>query len=206
MGESVICFSGPDGASMREVAGAVGEKLGLTVVDEEIILNVAAAADVEPAAVSDVEQRRSFIQRALDGMAASADSTSLAPGAYAVEAQAGDTLRELIRQAIVETAARGDVVIVAHAASHALGASPGVLRVLVTASPATRRNRLAAERGLNEKEASRAVEAGDAARADYLRKFYGTKQELPTDYDLVVNTDRLTTEQAVSLIAVAAAR
>ena len=31
------------------------------------------------------------------------------------------------------------------------------------------------------------------------------KQELPTDYDLVVNTDRLTTEQAVSLIAVAAA-
>jgi cytidylate kinase len=202
---AVICFSGPDGARMRDVARAIGEKLGLTVVDEEIILHAAAAADLDPAEVGDVERRRSFIQRALHQMASGADSSSLAPGAYAAEVQAGNTLRDLIRQAIAETAARGDVVIVAHAASHALGPGPGVLRVFVTASSETRRKRLAAEQGLNEKEASRAVDAGDAARADYLRNFYGAKKELPTDYDLVVNTDRLSTEQAVSLIAVAAA-
>ena len=108
-------------------------------------------------------------------MAASGDTATFAAGAHTAETLASDRLRELIRQAIEETAARGDVVIVAHAASHALASTPGVLRVLVTASPETRRERVAAERGVDSREAARAVDAGDAARADYLRKFYGVE-------------------------------
>ncbi len=37
---------------------------------------------------------------------------------------------------------------------------------------------------------SRRTRAGPS----YLRRFYGIDRELPTDYDLVVNTDILTTE------------
>ena len=84
-------------------------------------------------------------------MAASADTGSLAlavTGSYSTGGPESERLRELIRQAIDETAARGDIVIVAHAATHALAANPDVLRVLVTASPETRRERLVAESGL----------------------------------------------------------
>jgi hypothetical protein len=38
----------------------------------------------------------------------------------------------------------------------------------------------------------------------YLRRFYDVKDELPTQYDLVLNTDFLSADQAVQLIAFAA--
>ena len=94
-------------------------------------------------------------------------------------------------------------MIAAHAASHALADRTDVVRVLVTASPETRRARVAAERGLAEKDAAKAVDRSDAARADYLKRFYGAKRELPTQYDLVVNTDRLTPDEAVELVVLA---
>ena len=113
-------------------------------------------------------------------------------------------LRGLIRQALEQTAERGTVVIVAHAASHALGARPGHLRVLVTASPDTRAGRVGESLELDAKQAARAVKDSDAARRDYLKRFYGVDEESPTQYDLDVNTDILSVDQAAQLIAQAA--
>lgn len=76
--------------------------------------------------------------------------------------------------------------------------------MLVTASPDTRRARIAAEQGLSEKDAQRAVSDSDANRADYLKRFFGEKAELPTHYDVVVNTDRLSIAAATAVVAVAA--
>ena len=41
-------------------------------------------------------------------------------------------------------------------------------------------------------------------RADLLRYFYAINKELPTHYDLVINTDRISTEQAAALVVQAA--
>ncbi len=199
---------------MREVARGIAEKLGFALVDEEIVLEAAAGAGVEPAVVADVERRRSFIERAILGLGTNvAVRPGLDPGAFAHAgglAGAGEPadveLRDLIRIAIEEAAGRGDVVIVAHAASHALASQPDVLRVLVTASQPIRQARVAAERELGERDAARAVDQSDTARADYLKRFYGTKTELSTQYDLVVNTDRISPPEAVSLVALAAGR
>jgi cytidylate kinase len=114
-------------------------------------------------------------------------------------------VRALIRETIEQTAAKGNVVIVAHAASHALPQGPDALRVLVTASPETRAKRLAEVEGVDESDAARAVKDSDAARRDYLKRFYGV-EELPTHYDLVVNTDGLTFDQAADLVLAAASR
>ena len=51
------------------------------------------------------------------------------------------------------------------------------------------------------KAARKAIKDADAARSDYLRRFYGVETELPTHYDLVVNTDILSVEQAAEVIA-----
>jgi cytidylate kinase len=114
-------------------------------------------------------------------------------------------IRVLIREAIEQTAAQGNVVIVAHAASYALPQGPEVLRVFVTTSPATRVKRMAEWEGFDQARAARAVKDSDAGRRDYLKRFYDVDDELPTHYDLVVNTDVLSVDQAVELVLLAAA-
>ncbi len=94
-------------------------------------------------------------------------------------------------------------MIVAHAASFAL-AGRNVLRVLATASTQTRIERMAIARGVDEREATRLIRDDDAARADYLKRFYGVDRELPSHYDLVVNTDVLTPERAADVVVTAA--
>jgi cytidylate kinase len=115
-----------------------------------------------------------------------------------------DLLRGLIRSVLWESAERGNAVIVAHAASLALANRTDVLRVWITASPETRARRLAEAQNIAAAEAKKLVARGDANRADYLKRFYGASSELPTHYDIVLNTDRVASEDAAALVLSAA--
>lgn len=97
------------------------------------------------------------------------------------------------------------MVIAAHGASIALGQAVDVLRVLVTASEATRIARVRKQRLLpDDREATRGIRESDRARLAYLRDFYGITEETPTHYDLVINTDTLGEEAAIAIIVAAA--
>jgi cytidylate kinase len=76
-----------------------------------------------------------------------------------------------------------------------------VLRVFVTAPSEVRAKRLAAAEGLASDAAEAAVAKSDGERRDYLKRFYGIKEESPTHYDLVINTEVIGPEQAVAAIA-----
>jgi cytidylate kinase len=201
----LVCISCSDGAGGKEVGRLVAERLDLRYVDEDIIAAAARKARVDAGLMADIEQRKPLVRRLLEELAESG-AAGLALGGFPAsdaETPTGDQLRALIREAIEEMAARGRVVIVAHAASFALLGKEDLLRVLITASSETRASRLAAARGLDDKEAAREIRAADAARAEYLNRFYGVRRELPTQYDLVVNTDVLSVEQAVAVVEAA---
>lgn len=220
MSARVICISGSDGAAAEAVANAVGEAMGFRVINEEIVARAAAEAGVDQQAIEDVEQRRTALAKIADLLVLWGASTpefflssdpQLVDGIPGVTASSGtgsgrqsEELRALIRSAIDEFTAAGEVVILAHAASQSLAGREQVLRVLVTASASTRSARLAESFGLSAKEADSRVKNGDAGRADYLKRFYGIERELPTHYDLVVNTDGLTPgEAAAAIVSVA---
>ena len=114
------------------------------------------------------------------------------------------TYRRLIQQVIYETAERGNVVIVAHAAGFHLAGMKGLLRVFVTASTDVRVERLRQVTKIDAQDARKAIEKDDNERQAYLRRFYDIRQDLPTHYDLVVNTDVITTSVATRLIVSAA--
>ena len=110
----------------------------------------------------------------------------------------------MIRSVLWESAEAGDAVLVAHGASLALANRADVLRVLITASVEARARRLAEAHEIGEAEAEKLVARGDANRADYLKRFYGASTELPTHYDIVLNTDRFAPAGAAALILTAA--
>jgi cytidylate kinase len=210
-----MCISSTDAAGGQAVGRLVAARLGFRYVDEQIITRAAELAQVDPAIVAATEKRQPFLERVLEKLAVAQDmigpvalGTMLPVGSALIETATlpaqPDDLRTLIRAAIHEVATQGQAVIVAHAASMALASHDGVLRVLMTASVATRVRRLVASAGMTEAEASAAVARSDRNRQDYFRRFYEVREELPTHYDLVVNTDVLTPEQAVEIIAFAA--
>jgi cytidylate kinase len=202
MSFTVVCISAVDGARGEEVAPAVARELGFRLVDEEIVRTAAHEAGVDASQVAEVEKRRSLAIRLLDSLGTSTSLSTFAMAGYVppVDAPGESDLRGLIRTTIEELAQRGDAVIVAHAASMALGDRDDVLKVMLTASNAARQRTLAEQRGLDEKAARKEVERGDANRADYLKRFYGISHESPADYDLVLNTDRLGPAGAVRLV------
>jgi cytidylate kinase len=207
MGYRVVCISAVDGARGEDVAPAVAKALNFKIVDEEIISHAAREAGVSASEVADVEKRRSAAIRILDSLGSTTSLSTFAMAGYIpVESTGvGSDLRGLIRAAIDEVANRGEAVIVAHAASMALGERADVLRVLLTASQSARKDAIAQQGGLDDKGAEKQLKKGDTNRADYLKRFYGITQESPADYDLVLNTDRLGTDGAVQLVVQAAA-
>ena len=202
MAASVICISRALGAGGEEVARLVSERLGFVYVDEEIISRAAERGEIDPETVADEEQRKSLVANLLAAIADGGATFATPPMEVTLE-RSSEAVRSLIRDAIEEVAARGKAVIVAHAASHALGSGSGALRVLITASPKTRATRLAEADGVDRSTAKKTIKSSDAARADYLKRFYDSK-ELPTDYDLVINTDALALERAADVIVQAA--
>jgi cytidylate kinase len=207
---TVICISGSDGAGGDEVARVVADRLGLLYIAEDIVSDAARRAGVGPETVANVEQRKSLVRRVLDelgetGAAGMALGGIPPPSPAEPPPPRSDELRLFIREAIEAAAATGPVVISAHAASFALAGGEAILRVLVTASAETRARRIALQRGIDEADAKREIRAGDAERADYLKRFYGVRTELPTHYDLVINTDVLSHEDAARIVAQATA-
>jgi cytidylate kinase len=222
MSARVISISFSDGSGGEEVALAVGGELGYPVISEEILSRAAADAGVSLETVADVERRKTFMTkltaRLVPRSAAASDPTfrqsldaqvtaGLIGVAFPLDTGprlSEDELRGKIRSAIDEYMAHGDVVILAHAASHSLAGREDVLRVFVSGSPGARSARLAASRLISATDAEKLVAKGDANRADYLKRFYGIETESPSQYDIVVDTDDLTVEAAAQMILSAA--
>ena len=204
---SVVCVSHTTGSGGHEIGKQVAERLGYLYLDEEIVAQAAAEGGLEPRDIADEERRQSFVNRFLQTFAEGGGDAWALAAAHGMELVRPADIRALIRETLVQTAARGNVVIVSHAASYAVGGGPDTLRIFVTASPKTREGRVAAEaEGDDHTPAARVIKESDAGRRDYLKRFYSVDSESPTDYDLVVNTDQLSTEQAAEIVLRAAER
>lgn len=203
---SVVCISHTTGSAGETVGRLVAEQFGYLYVDEDIVASAATRGGLDHADVADEERRKSYARRVLEALAEGGGDPLVMAATAGMEIVSPADIRALIRETIVQTAARGSVVIVAHAASHAIDPGPQTLRVLVTASPTTRAKRVAAAEQIDETQAARTIKDSDAARRDYLKRFYSLDPEAPTDYDLVINTDLLPTEHVAEIILRSAER
>jgi cytidylate kinase len=204
------------GAGGEGIGWTLAQRLGFRYVDEQIIERVAQQAQVDPAQVAAVEHRQPLLKRLIDHLSMGAEMIGTVhmegvtseifvptPTTYASDPE---HLRDLIRAAVREVAGMGKAVIVAHAASMALHDVSGILRVLITASPSVRAQRIARARDMQAADAAAEVASSDRDRRDYLQRFYKIKEEAPTHYDVVINTDVLTPARAVDMLTSATHR
>jgi len=198
----VICVSRSLGAGGEEVARRVADALRYRYVDDEIVMRAADRAGVSPEAIGRAEQSKTMLSRILEAIAATpmaADAGAIMPLQHAEPSYA-----PLIEHVIHEVADEGNVVIVAHGASIPLAGKDGVLRVLVTASPEVRAARESGAREVGIDAAWKAIEKSDRERSEYFRRMYKLDHELPTQYDMTINTDAMSIDAAARLIVEAA--
>jgi cytidylate kinase len=206
----VVTISHTTGAAGEAIGRTVADRLGFRYIDEEIITLAAEKEGVDAELVADVERRKGFLARLFSGLTEGQVDVGV-PGSgvlvpEAVMAPRSEHLRLLIVEAIHDMAKRGQVVIASHAASIPLAGRADVLRALVTAPFETRVKRVARDGRRGATDAARFVRDNDAGRADYFQRFYSIERELPTHYDLVINTDAWTTDEAADVIVAAARR
>ena len=199
---SLLCISQTTGSGGKEIGQGVAERLGLRYVDDEIIRLAAERARVDPSTVAEAEWPKPLLMRLADAID-DLPSAVTAPSQW-LSKPSQKALRSLIRETVASVAERGNAVIVAHAASIALGPRRDLLRVLVSAPPDIRAERLRASGLFLAADAAAEIEQSDRNRLQYMESFYGVREETPLHYDLVINTEQLSVDQAVGAIAAAA--
>ncbi len=205
MQTNVITISRALGAGGEAIGRTLASELGFRYVDTEIIDMAAERVGATAAEVASAERRQGLLARMMDNLARASLSTPEIPGAASDYVQMlGPDYPEVIVGVIGEVAAAGKCVLVAHGAGHALGPADGVVRVLVTGSVDARAIRLKKD-AHGPKRARQEITESDKARLDFLKRFYGVDAETAEAYDLVINTDRVTADEAVKVVLALAA-
>ena len=203
MATRIVTIAHAEGAGGDSIGRAVAERLGFRYVDEQIVDSVARRHGLDADVVADAERRRGFLTRFLEDLGTvPAVDLAGAPGMLPLETGVPrrDELQAFIIEAIRETAESGNVVITSHAAGIPLKDRDDVLRVLVTASFDARVLRVAERWKIAKGEAEKWLKKSDAGRAAYFRRFHGVERELPTHYDIVINTDRIAPDAAADIV------
>ena len=194
---AVLSISRQFGAGGRTLAEKVSLRLGYDFVDDELVLHVAKAAGVPDERIRGMERKPDrdlkrvvaglFSSRVIDGLVGNAVS--------------GMSVPELFHQAILETADRGDVVILGRGSQFVLPNEAHILKVLLISPERDRIDFMRVIHGMPESEAQRAVREWERSRKAFLRKFSAKDPNDPSLYDLVINTGRVGMGEAVELVS-----
>lgn len=196
----IITVSREFGAGGGEVAERVARALGWTLVDNEIIDEVAKRAGLAREEVAEREERApSFIER-LSRTLASAMPEFVAPEGGTLPDLTEEHLAKLTEKAVSDIAGHENIVLVGRAAAAVLASRPGALHVKIVAPRPERIARIAARLNVDLKEAEKQVSESDGNRARYHKQYYKRDWQDASSYHLTLNTGKLGIEDAVALI------
>ncbi len=196
----VITISRQFGAGGSDVARRVAEALGWSVVDNELIEQVAERAGVSVAQAADRDERApGFVERLTRTLAAA--TPELFPPAGGTVADLDEATLVRITEAVVaEMASRGRVVLVGRAAPAVLGQTEDALHVKLVAPRAFRIHAASLRLGMDPVEVTKIVDETDAMRKRYHREYYQRDWTDPVHYHMVLNTGALGLAGAAAVI------
>ncbi len=200
----VVAIARPVGTAGEEIAQLTAEKLGFRFFDYQVVQTAAQEAGVSPETVSEAEHTPSLLTRILEALArnpsmpvaAWADPVPLATNPLLTSTE----YRSFIEDVIRDLADQGEAVLMGHGAPMVLQGRDDALKVLTTGSTEQRAKRIAAGMNVDLDTARETVTRTDSERQDYFRRFYNRAWLSAESYDLCLNTDRITPEQAAAII------
>ncbi len=213
MSATTITLSVQLGSGGFSIARSVADRLGFRYYDWEVTSQAAEEAGVSPEVVASAERVPSLAERIMERFFNAGFYAGDIPEAVVPTSTTMDTAlqtlnsanyREMIAQVVRNLADRGSSVIVGHAGQIVLRNNPSTLKVLIHGSNQHRINRLVVDEGMTAEQATEAVKQSDADRQNFFKHYYKISWLEATHYDLTINTDTLSDEQATSILLGAA--
>jgi cytidylate kinase len=179
---NVITVSREYGAGGGEVARRLAETLGWELLDHALLHEAAAVEHVPDAELERLDEKALSL----------ADRFRLHPP----HQKYIHGITEAARQA----AARGNVVLVGRGTRHLLGDAANAFHLRLVAPRQWRGERMARLEGWSPEQAQARCLEVDRTRERFTRYFFGVQALRPDQYDLVVNTGRVSLDEVVACV------
>jgi len=185
-----------------EIAHRVADGLGWTLIDNEFVDQVARMAGLPADEVARREERApGLLERLARTLAVASPEMFITTGEHALSVDTEEaTIVKTTERVIAGAASEGRVVLVGRGAQAMLATRPNALHVYVVASQPFRR-KLAIERlGVAPAEVDKVIAETDRHRDGYVKTYYGRDRQDLTQYDLVLNAERLGFDAAAEVV------
>lgn len=176
---------------------------GWTLIDNEFVEQVSRLAGVPRDEVARREERTpGLLERLARTLAVGAPEMFIATGEHPIPVDAAEeeAIVKTTERVIEEAATEGRVVLVGRGAQAVLATRPNALHVYVVASKPFRRQVAIDRLGVKPSDADKVMQQTDARRDEYVKSNYGRDRQDLTQYDLVLNSERLGFEGAAEAI------
>jgi cytidylate kinase len=182
---NMITISRQYGAGGSELARMLAGRFGFRVIDNELLAMAAAQGGMDLVKIERVyEQRPSFQD-------------------LRVYKERSEKYVTAVNEVLEQLAREGQVIVVGRGANLALLHHPNVFNLRIVADFGARVQRVQQREGLDQTAARRKITDADYAREAYYRYLYNVQPDDPLVYDLILNTSRVTLEEAAAMVAAA---
>jgi cytidylate kinase len=201
MASPVITITRQFGSGGSDIAQLVARALAWDLIDNEFVDTVAQRAGLPAEEVAQLDERApGLLERVARTLAVASPEMFMSAASASTAERDEATIVKMTERVIAEAAAHGRVVLVGRGAQAVLAQRPDALHVYVVASKPWRM-KLAVERlGVDAANAGKVVDETDRRRDDYVAATYGRQRQDLSNYDLVVNAEKLGFEGAAGII------
>ena len=193
----IITITRQYGSGGHDIGKLLSERLGIPFYDKELISLAAKKSGVSPEVFAQADERmsNSLLYTLSTGLYNYGNGFS-AMG----DLPMNDRLYILQHKIIKEKAEKEVFVVVGRCADYILKEYDNVVRVFVYADLDVRARRAVERQDIEASRARQAVSKVDKNRANYYSFYSGQQWGAPENYDLCLNSTKLSVEQAADLI------
>lgn len=202
---NVITISRQIGSGGDEIALKVSKILDYVYFDKNLMVNVAKNIGVSEEEIfdfsEDTYEAKSFVDKILLRSKPIAVISPSKGDESILKTLDEEECLSAIQTVISTLASGGKTVIVGRGGQAILKHKAGVVNVRIVAPKKVRIERIMKSEGLGQEAALKCIEDKDKANAEYLNRFYHIDWEDPSNYDLVLNTEKMDFNVAARIIA-----
>ena len=200
----VITVSREMGSGGHTIGRKLAERLGVRFCDKQVMMELMQQFNLTVYEIENIKARKkSWLGDLFDKVAPVARKQvylQSSPYAFAEYAVSADDIAKAESEILTALASEGSCVVTGRAGFAILKDQPNKLDVFIRCSEQKRIDRVVAKQDITPEQAKILLDSVDESRENYVKRISGRSRYDARNYDIVLNVDNLTEDEAVDMI------